>query len=100
MTFTKRTTLIGKSKEEGKPAIKAGEPLVEKNAEQDKLNRALITAAARGVLIDVKNLVKRGADVNYISDIGVNALYYAKHHQYEDVAAFLENEMKNKPNPP
>ncbi len=96
MTFTKRTTLIGKRKESGERAIKLGAPLVEKNAEQEKLDRALISAAARGVLSDVKRLVKQGADVNYICDVGVNALYYARYHQYGDVAAFLENEMKNK----
>lgn len=94
MTFTKRTTLNGK-REEVTPAVKMGGPLVEKNAGQEKLNRALISAAARGVLADVKNLVAQGADVNYVNDVGVNALYYAKHHQYEDVAAFLEKEMKN-----
>jgi len=76
-----------------------GVPLAEnKMGTQEKLNKALISAAVRGVLADVKKLVNQGADVNYVSNVGVTALYYAQYHQYQDIIRFLEEEMKKTAN--
>ncbi len=58
---------------------------------QEKLNKALITAATRGILGEVKELIKKGADPNHRNRVGMSALDYAKAYDYYRVAEFLEN---------
>lgn len=60
---------------------------------QEKLNKALITAATRGIFNEVKGLVEKGADPNWQNAVGSKAIDYAKAYDYYRIVEYLEKEM-------
>ena len=69
------------------------EPLLEKMHPENKLNRALITAANKGALGEVRALVKRGAEPASRNGVGMRAIDCARLQDYTKVVEFLEAEL-------
>ena len=65
-----------------------------KTEPQEKLNKALISAANSGMLSKVEELTDKGADPHHRNNVGMRAIDYAKIHDYYRVVDFLEKEMK------